>query len=381
MRIVITVPTFPPFNSGLGNAVERQAKALVERGADVVVCTGGSSRGSHLSDDGYQVEQFAVSGTRRLRRSIRGDVEGYLQFLARSRADLVLMNAWQTWSTDVVLQNMAHVPGRKVVYSHCLSTDILIRPLRVRQLAGYLLWRPYRWRLGKILRALDAFFVLAETGCDCRFDDARLARRLGVSMHVVPNMLPAYALEALDQSIPFGSRGVIMAVGAYEAPKGHDFVLKAYAASHAFNKVPLVFFGQRETPLVNDLKRLAEVLGIREGMAEFRVGVSGTQLISEYKNAIAFVSGSQTECQPLVLLDAMATGTPFVARATGCIPGLSGGVTVRTPYDAAKAIDSLMLDEANWHSFSETGRKAAIDDYLPDTVGRRLWNAVTEVLA
>jgi hypothetical protein len=201
-----------------------------------------------LSEDGYRVEQFAVSGTRRLRRSIQGDVEGYLQFLAQSRADLVLMNAWQTWSTDIVLENMVRLPGRKVVYSHCLSTDVLVRPLRVRQLAGYLLWRPYRWRLGKILRSLDAFFVLAETGCDCRFDDARLARRLGVPMHVVPNMLPAYAVAALDKNIPFGSRRAIMAVGAYEAPKGHDFVLETYAASQAFNKIPLVFFwAKRDT--------------------------------------------------------------------------------------------------------------------------------------
>ena len=120
-------------------------------------------------------------------------------------------------------------------------------------------------------------------------------------------------------------RRQLIAVGAYHWLKGHDFSLQAYARSQAKNVVPIRLFGQCFTPYTDELRRLATQLGILDDFVSFYEGVSGADLLEECANSVALLSGSHTECQPLVLLDAMAVGTPFVARLTGCIPGLQGG--------------------------------------------------------
>lgn len=374
MRIVLTAPSFPPFNSGLGNAAAAQARMLTAHGAKVVVCTGGDVRASERSPQGYAIERFSVSGARWLGSPIRGDVNQYLAFLKSSQADLLLMNAWQIWSTDIPLQHLSELPGRKVLYSHGLATDIWIPSQPLRSVVRCALWRPYRWRLASTLRSLDGLLLLADAGCDARFDDAVLAQQINIPRKVVPNALPDYALAGLHQTAIFDQRRTLIDVGAFDIAKGHDFVLRAYAASKAMNHVPLQILGQRETPLVSELQALGLSLGIAADMLSIEVGVSGAALFERYQKALGFISGSHTECQPLVLLDAMAAGTPFVARATGCIPGMPGGMTVQTVAQAASAINAL-LDKTHWLTLSRAGLEAARTTYHPRQVEDQFWAA------
>jgi glycosyltransferase involved in cell wall biosynthesis len=383
LKILITTPTYPPFNSGLGNAVQRQAAVLVANGFPVVVATSGELRGQHQDEDsGALVEEFDVKGADSWLNPIRGDVASYMRFLIESDFDVVLMNAWQTWSTDLCLGNLNRMSGRKVLYSHCLSTNVFFLHQPLHSLVRYLLWRPYWWKLPERLRQLDGFIVTAAEGCDSRFDDLRVARRLGFSFAVVPNALSQESLTCLQQPVvEYHSRKELIAVGSYSWQKGHDFVLRTYALSKAKNRVPLKVFGHSFSTFTDQLRRLAESLGIRGEYVSFHEGISGAALIEEYTRSVALLSGSHTECQPLVLLDSMATGTPFVARSTGCIPTLPGGCGVRTEVEAASIIDRLITDGIEWARLSGAGREGAELKHHPDRVGQNLISALLGVMA
>lgn len=359
MKVLLTTPTYPPFNSGLGNAVARQAVQLAHRGVAVTVATGGTARRSRRVQN-LQVEEFAVTGAQHLRNPIRGEVESYLSFLRTVPFDVIVMHAWQTWTTDLILREAATIAGRKVLYSHCISTNSLLPFNPVRALASYALWRPYWWSLAGKLRKLDAIVFLADGGDDDRFDDLGMARKVGLRTYTIPNIVeaaPSALLEAGD------ARNRIISVGSFTRAKGFDFVLEAYARSSARNVVPLILFGQAETGFVSTLREQGRRLGLKSGMVEYRYGVAGDELLSQYQQAKLFVSGSYTECQPLVLLDAMASGTPFVARATGCISRLPGGVAVRSPAAAADEITRLLGDGDSWAALAATGTLAAKTAY------------------
>lgn len=376
--MLITVPSFPPFNSGLGNAVLRQAQLLDERGCRVVVATAGKCR-STREIGGILVEEFQVAGAKYLASPIRGDVEGYLAFLRSEPIDVLLMNAWQTWSTDTCFDHLDSLPGKKVLLSHGLSTNIFLPATPFRSIARYLLWRPYAFRLANILKRLDALITLAEDGCDSRFDDLRLARSLGVPVRVVPNALPEYAVMGLSQFIPHKERSGLISVGSYDWLKGHDFVLRVYAKSIAKNRIPIRFFGQTFTKTTEYLKQLAKRLGIAEQFVNFNEGVSGDALFEYYRHSLVFLSGSHTECQPLTVLDAMAAGTPFVARATGCINILPGGLAVDGATEAARALNRILEPEL-WHVYSAAGLNAANERFHPIRVGDKLAMVLRQIL-
>lgn len=371
-NILITTPTFPPFNSGLGNAVQEQARILVSLGYAVTIATYGPQRQTEAGTE-YCIERFKVTGADSRISPIKGEIESYRTFLCESHFDIVIANAWQTWSTDIVLQYMSQISGRVVLCSHCISTNIFFKQTPLRSLLRYLLWRPYHHRVRTYLKQLDGLVVLAASGCDSRFDDLTMARKAGTQIHVVPNALPDFSVDEVSASfVPICDRRHIISVGAYEWPKGHDFVLKAYARSQVKNVVPLKIFGQKFTPFTDELKALAKRLGIADNVLSFHEGIAGPSLISEYRQARVFLYGSHTECQPLVLLDAMLTGTPFVSRASGCIDTLQGGMAVQDINAAVTELNRLLSDDEYWSMQSQAGL-AGVQAHSHDNV-RRSWD-------
>ena len=101
------------------------------------------------------------------------------------------------------------------------------------------------------MQLLDGIILLEANGCDARFDDVKLAKRLGIEIIVIPNSLSEFSFLRLEAgSSSFMERNGILSVGAYDWQKGQDFVLKAYALSSAKNKIQLNFFGQKHTPFM-----------------------------------------------------------------------------------------------------------------------------------
>ena len=361
MKVLLTSPTYPPFNSGLGNAVRRQAEAISQRGISVVVATGGIARNTRW-DGAVRVEEFAVTGAEQLLRNpIRGDVAGYVGFLLTEPYDVIIMNAWQTWSTDVPMKVLRQITCKKYLYSHCISTNTILTFAGFRSYLNYLLWRPYWWSLGSKMKLLDGIIFLSREGSDNRFDDLRLARHVGTPVFVIPNSLPS------KRELYAGAeRRKLIAVGSYTAAKGFDFVLNSYAKSSARNILPLDFFGQEYTSYTDVLRRRVLELGLDPASVTFHEGVEGQELLKHYASALVFISGSHTECQPLVLIDAMEAGTPFVARSTGCIATMPGGLSVRGESEAAAGIDQILGEHGAWEKLSSAGRAAALETYAFD---------------
>lgn len=372
MRILLTSPTYPPFNSGLGNAVAQQALGLSQAGHNVVVATGGAKRESRL-DQNICVELFPVSGADCLLQPIKGAPNTYLDFLRATDWDVLLLNAWQNWATDLALRHLNELQGRKFVYSHCISTNIFFLHRPVRSLIRYLAWRPYWWRLPRVMQQLDGVLFLAGQGSDSRFDDLRLAHKYRVPLHVIPNSLsPGGVKASMSLPRPLSERDRLIAVGSYQWQKGFDFVIRAYAASKMRNKIPLHIFGQECSSYTKALASLARQLCLDQNLLVFHQGVSGDQLIEEYRRSRLVLSGSHTECQPLALLDANATGTPFIARSTGCINKMPGGIGVQNWQEMAHRMDDLENNTALWQHLSKAGHDAAREIYHPDRTMQKL---------
>ena len=376
MRILITSPFYPPLNSGLGNAVARQAASLNLAGHEVIVATGGDQRSFRMVG-GVRVETFALTGADSRLHPIKGEVATYINFLRHNDWDVVLLNAWQNWATDLALQNLDKISGRRFVYSHCISTNTFFSNQPIRSLIRYLAWRHYWWRLPNLMKRVDGLLFLAGGASDSRFDDLRLARRHAVPHRVVPNSLSSAAQEVLARpSLPLQARDRLMAVGSYQWQKGFDFVLRAYAASKVRRRFALHIYGQKHSPFSETLRSLAHQLGLNEESVVFHEGVSGEALLAAYCQARLVLSGSHTECQPLVLLDANAAGTPFVARTTGCIATMPGGVAVRTWREMAHQLDLLTDGGQSWQSLADAGRNAAENIYHPEHTVRQLLDAL-----
>lgn len=91
-----------------------------------------------------------------------------------------------------------------------------------------------------------------------------------------------------------------------------------------------------------------------------------------YLSARVMIFGSHTECQPLVLIDAMSTGLPFVARRTGSIPSMLGGVTATSQKEASELLTEIYNNQSIWLKYNSRGIKMIEDVHHPKIVSEAL---------
>ena len=89
---------------------------------------------------------------------------------------------------------------------------------------------------------------------------------------------------------------------------------------------------------------------------------------SAFVECDAFVMTSKFETQPIVLLEAMAAGKPFISTDVGCASDLPGGVIVRGEKGIAEAMHRLASERDYGRSLGMLGKQAVEATYRTEKV-------------
>ncbi len=150
----------------------------------------------------------------------------------------------------------------------------------------------------------------------------QVLREYGVEtpVHVIPTGLPADRFQPGDGQrfreligVPPG-RPLITYVGRVAHEKNIEFLVRVFVrVRQCCPQALLVIAG--EGPAREGLRRLAAERGVAADVRFVGYLDRGTSLLDCYAAASAFVFASRTETQGLVLLEALAQGTPVVSTA------------------------------------------------------------------
>ncbi|MFI6603119.1 glycosyltransferase family 4 protein [Nonomuraea sp. NPDC050536] len=170
-------------------------------------------------------------------------------------------------------------------------------------------------------------------------------RRLGardVRPAVVPAPPPRPAgrdPQDVRAELGLGERALVLSVGRLAQQKGLDTLLDAAGGVEG-----AVFAVAGEGPLRSELQARIDAEGLPVALLGNRDDVP--DLLNA---ATVAVWASRWEGQPLSLSEALMTGTPVVATATGGIPDLMGDAGILVPYGDAEALRSAVrtvIDDA-----------------------------------
>jgi glycosyltransferase involved in cell wall biosynthesis len=176
----------------------------------------------------------------------------------------------------------------------------------------------------------------------------------------------------------------ILFVGSLIERKGVGFLLQAWArlaTQFPAHQLVIIGEGSQHDALVD----LARTLGIAP-----RVRFLGTQSplqVSEWmRQAQLFVLPSLEEGQGVVLVEALASGTPCVGSNVGGIPDVItpevGTLVPPRDIDAlADAIRQILSNREDWGQLSVQARRRAVEHYSWDVIGKRLMNIYQSVLS
>jgi glycosyltransferase involved in cell wall biosynthesis len=158
----------------------------------------------------------------------------------------------------------------------------------------------------------------------------------------------------------------VVFIGSLIPRKGVNYLIEAMPqVLRAVPNVQLVLVG--DGPLRRELEEFARRRGL-EGKVQFTGAQPPSGVRSFLQQAKVLVLPSVQEGQGVVLLEAMACGTPVVASSVDGIPDVVSSdsgrlVAPRAPGPLADAIVSLLSDPTLWARMSRTAREQAVSRF------------------
>jgi glycosyltransferase involved in cell wall biosynthesis len=373
MRILHTVEFYTPSVGGAQEVVRQISERLAARGHEVTVATTRLAERRDRCPGGVRIEEFDISGNAVL--GCRGETGRYQQFLLDSRFDVMLNYAAQQWTTDLALPVLERLAARKVL-APCGFSGLLSRD-----------YEGYFAELPSVLRRYDHLVFHGAA-----YRDAEFAKRHGLLRStVIPNGAAEEEFGAPDprfrarHGIPEGVP-LILTVGSHTGAKGHGLVMRALQKARIGRSVLAIIgnvFGGRGC--VRSCRwrarwtRLASLGRTRVLLLD----PPRREVVAAYHAADLFAFGSNVECSPIVLFEAMASRTPFVTAAVGNAEEIArwsgGGVVLPTAQRAdgsavadatamARALEDLVARPEERERLGEAGHRAWRERFTWDRI-------------
>jgi glycosyltransferase involved in cell wall biosynthesis len=140
----------------------------------------------------------------------------------------------------------------------------------------------------------------------------------------------------------------VLAVGALDPSKGHDFAIRAVGAVPEHRRPVLeIVFERRAAGYEDELRALADRSGVT---LRLHAGITDAALVARYRNARATLGAARLEPFGLTVLESLSTGTPVVAACEGgyretVADGRNGYLVERTPEAMAAGIERVLSGE------------------------------------
>jgi len=186
--------------------------------------------------------------------------------------------------------------------------------------------------------------------------DYKQCRKYDIPVEVIPNFVDL--LEFDDNNINFrekyniNSKYIILCVSNYFYGKGQEYLSKMY------NEISLDFTAVMISSKTNYIHSKNLLKNCKDDFKRSNINslfledISREDVVSAFNHADVFSFPSQKEVSPLVILEAMASKTPWVSLSVGNTPDLKGGIIV--PHRGLDRKGNMRYDKNSLKKFRES---------------------------
>ena len=171
---------------------------------------------------------------------------------------------------------------------------------------------------------------------------------------------------------------MVLCVANYSDQKNQKLGVRAFKKSNIPGST-LVLIGSEFNKYSEKVKKLDKSMG-RKSLCRtiFLEGISREETRAASACCDLFPLTSKQETQPIVLIESMTVGKPWIATVSGCISTIEGGIPVYSMVEIVTALQHLMTDPAVAAILGKKGKAAYESQHSPSLV-KQLWKQLIEM--
>ena len=384
MKILITSFTYPPNKDGVSEATRSMAAGLASMGHEVSVATSHHRKRENKILNDVKVTSFNLSNSGVWIDPSGVESDRFIQFVKNTDPDILINHCWDAWPAVLSQKIFNDLACKKIQISHGFSQNIWTFHFKpffgLGQLLKGLLWTVFKFP--RVAKSYDAIAFLSNYRGFGRFLDQTICRwMMHPCMHVIPNSVEEnkYTDTACDFRTKYniGDRLMVLCVANYSDGKNQKLAVRAFRKSNILGST-LVFIGSEFNKYSEKVMKLDKSLG-RKSLCRtiFLEGISREETQAAFACCDLFLLTSKRESQPIVLIESMAAGKPWIATVRGCISTMEGGIPVNSMGEIVTALQYLMTDSAAAAILGKKGKTAYESRYSPSVV-KQLWKQLIE---
>ncbi len=370
MRILLIIYGKYPSKNGVAVVTQYLAEGMQTKGNSVCVMS--------LRQEGDEYESV-INGVRVVRFNVKysllkrpcGELGKIEKYIRDSEYDVVVFECMQTPFVDYLLPKLKTIPSTMVLHSHDFSGLYLSSfkwkgDLRntIANSYNYFIWKNYYSNfVSKYINNFHSVICLADI---CR-DYSYLERYYSGQKCVLSNAVEEIFFDEEVLRSNTNEKGInkyLISVANYGNIKNQIGILKEYYRSRSSQEYAMVFCGSTNNEyyrkILKEKKKLDGKFGMRT--VQFLVGLERKKIPALMKNASLYLCGSYWEAYSVSLIEAMATGTPFISTDVGNAKKLPGGKTVDTIKDMHDQIDFMLSDQRQLDQYIADGKRYVDDN-------------------
>lgn len=347
MHILVVSAQWPSDGkTGLGVIAAKHVEFLVEGGYRVSAL---GSSAKFLDDISIPADKYFISsrGSGALYSPSHISLEDLRLLLLKINPSMILVQGWQTGLSEAVVKVGDELGLNILLISHGVSLHpFTYLPRDLLRSAGWFFYKIFTLR--SMIRRLSGLTALDLTCNSDRFYDRKLASKLSVPIYELHN----FPIHSPQSFVPLSERKrQLLVVGYFSYIKNQLAAINMLP--YLSSDIKLILLGRKSGAYYERCLRLVDRLKLTDRIqfvSDDECCVS--TLIAE---SMIVLSTSITEAMPINLIEASASGTPFVARNVGAIPSLDGGQSCSNNASMIKEVSKLCSSLSYWEFFSKKG--------------------------
>lgn len=370
IKIIVISRSWPSDDrSGVSLMAEQHLKILVH--SNYEVCIVGSFES--IQDYDMNVKKYYVNanGSGALYSKPKIKDSDLIEIFEKESPDLVINESWQTALTDRSLKIANYLGIPVLMISHGIS----IHPYS-NSFYSYLrffAWIPYLIRFKNLMTKVTVLATLEEFVESNRFFDRNFANLMGIPCVKIVNNPINFSRNLICYR---KRKKQILVIGYFSRVKNQLAAIKAIATLPDGFK--MIFIGKKVGGYYQKCVDKVFRMGLSDRVSFF--DDSEVDLKETLSQSLLLYIPSITELAPLSALEAMASGTPFLAAPVGALPTYGAGIIEKDFHRQVKMIEKIMCNKNLWQIKSEEGLIAYKKNYTNAHVRQMLLKAINLTL-